>query len=256
MRVVDRLCRTVAPWGRALLNLLYPRVCRVCNTPLPVGREWTCSRCEGEFGITEPPYCSRCGEGFDGAIDREFSCSNCADRKLSFDFAFARFRAEGSVRDLIHRFKYNGELSLRAALGHMLLEALREPRLAHEDLTQWHLVPVPLHHSRRRERGFNQAHHLCRQLNRARKIPLCDALRRSRDTGHQADLTRAQRLENLRNAFEARRGYRGETSKLRGAKVLLVDDVFTTGATTDACARVLRRDAGVEKVVVIAVARG
>jgi predicted amidophosphoribosyltransferase len=81
-------------------------------------------------------------------------------------------------------------------------------------------------------------------------------MRRKRDTGHQAELTRAQRLSNLSGAFEMKRVYRGKDSPLRGAKVLLVDDVFTTGATTNACANVLLREAGVEKVVVIAVARG
>lgn len=256
MHVVQRLRHTFTPWGRAALNLLYPSLCRVCAAPLPEGRMWHCQRCEETFEGTDPPYCKTCGEPFDGALTREFQCSNCLDREFHFDFAYAPYRAEGPVRDLIHRFKYNGDLSLRGALGHLLQHALDEPRLADEDLSTWCLVPVPLHHRRRRERGFNQAWHLCRQLERIRGIKLLDAMRRNRDTGHQSDLTRVQRLENLRSAFAMKRGYLGEHSRLHGAKVLLVDDVFTTGATTDACAKVLRRDAGVEKVVVIAVARG
>ena len=256
MPALERLRKTCSPWWRSLLDLVYPRACRICKLPLSEGREWTCQACEDDLVVTEAPYCELCGEPFEGAITRSFRCSNCVDRELSFEFAFAQYRAEGQIRDLIHRFKYNGELSLRGTLGDFLARALDEPRLANEDLGQWFVVPVPLHHSRRRERGFNQAWDLCRQLSSLRGIKSCDPIRRTRDTGHQADLTRAQRLANLKNAFEIKRSFRGPNSRLRGSKVLLVDDVFTTGATTDACAKVLRRDAGVEKVVVIAVARG
>lgn len=256
MPVVERLRQTLTPWGRALLNLLYPRLCRICTVPLPEGQEWICSTCDDALEVTEAPYCKTCGEHYDGEITREFVCSNCANRDFGFEFAFARYHAEGPVREMIHRFKYNGELSLRGMLGHLLEGALMEPRLANEDLSTWYLIPVPLHHRRRRERGFNQAWHLCKQLAKLRGIKPLDAMRRKRDTGHQAELTRAQRLSNLSGAFEMKRVYRGKDSPLRGAKVLLVDDVFTTGATTNACAKVLLREAGVEKVVVIAVARG
>ena len=251
----ERLRSLLAPWTQALLNLLYPRACRVCEVPLS-DREWFCRDCEQAFPTLEAPFCQVCGEPFDGPMDRPFRCDNCADRKLHFDFAIAGYRAEGEVRELIHRFKYGRDITLRAPLGRMLARALDDPRLKNEDLSVWRLVPVPLHHARQREREFNQSHELCLQLSRHTGIPVLPGMKRLRPTDKQARLTRAQRLENLRGAFAMRRGFSGKTSPLAGARVLLVDDVFTTGATTDECARILRREAGVQKVVVIAVARG
>ena len=244
-----------APWVQALLNLLYPRTCRVCEAPL-TGRDWFCRSCEQAFPTLDPPFCHVCGEPYDGLMDRPFRCDNCVDRKLHFDFAVAGYRAEGEVRELIHRFKYGRDITLRAPLGKLLCRALDDPRLQAEDLSAWTLVPVPLHRTREREREFNQSHELCLQLARHTGIPVQNVMKRLRSTDRQARLTRTQRLENLRGAFAMRRGFIGKTSPLAGAKVLLVDDVFTTGATTDECARILRREAGVQKVVVIAVARG
>jgi ComF family protein len=204
----------------------------------------------------EPPFCKTCGEAFDGAGEGELRCSNCADRKFAFEFAIAGYRAEDDVRELVHRFKYGRDLVLRAPLGCMLQHALSDPRLATQDLARWLLVPVPLHPRRQREREFNQSWELCRELAKRTGIPAVEAMKRTRFTEKQAQLTRAQRLENLRGAFAMRRRYVWENSPLRGAKVLLVDDVFTTGATTHECARILKREGKVEKVVVISVARG
>lgn len=251
----ERLGNQIYPWVRSLLNLLYPLSCRVCEVPL-INRDCFCRVCEEALSTLEPPFCQVCGEPFAGMIDREFRCDNCADRKLHFDFAIAAYRAEGEVRELVHRFKYGRDITLRVPLGRMLARALDDSRLQSEDLSTWRLVPVPLHRTREREREFNQSHELCLQLSRHSGIPVLHGMKRLRSTDRQARLTRAQRLENLRGAFTMRRGFSGKTSPLAGAKVLLVDDVFTTGATTDECARILRREAGVQKVVVIAVARG
>lgn len=251
----SRLGNRFAPWLHALLNLLYPRTCRVCDVPL-ADRDWFCRSCEQAFPTLDPPFCQVCGEPYDGPMDRPFRCDNCADRKLHFDFAIAGYRAEGEVRELIHRFKYGCDITLRAPLSRMLCRALDDPRLQAEDLRAWTLVPVPLHRTREREREFNQSHELCLQLAHLTGMSVQPVMKRLRPTDKQARLTRAQRLENLRGAFSLRRGFQGKASPLAGAKVLLVDDVFTTGATTDECARILRREAKVQKVVVIAVARG
>lgn len=255
MSRLAQLLRWSAPWVRATLNLIYPRTCRVCEVPL-ADRDWFCTACESAFPTLDAPFCRVCAEPFPGMIDREFRCANCSDRKLHFDFAIAGYKAEGEVRELVHRFKYGRDVTLRAPLGHMLRGALNDPRLQAEDLRQWTLVPVPLHHARQRERQFNQSHELCVQLSRHTGIPVKNAMKRLRSTDRQARLTRTQRLENLRGAFTMRRGFSGKTSRLAGANILLLDDVFTTGATTDECARILRREGGVQKVVVIAVARG
>ena len=260
--VLSRFCNAARPWGQALLDVLYPRTCRVCDKPLPERKaerplgEWFCQTCEDSFTPLEPPYCKVCAEPYDGAIEGDFRCGNCADRKLAFEFAVAGYKAEGPVRELVHHFKYGKDVTLRGALGDLALRALQDPRLAEEDLSKWCLVPVPLHRVREMEREFNQSEELCQRLAKQTGMPVIHAMQRSRPTNKQSRLTRAQRLDNLKGAFTMRRAFQGEKSKLRGRCVFLVDDVFTTGATADACARVLRRQAGVQKVVVIAVARG
>lgn len=262
MHTLGKLRTLLAPWGTALLDVVFPRTCRICDLPLPPRepgqplREWFCQPCAEALPKLEAPFCRVCGEPYDGVIESEFRCGNCVDRKFAFEFAISGYQAHEQVRELVHRFKYSKELSLRGALTDLLQRALLDPRLAAEDLSQWVLVPVPLHHVRKRDREFNQSWELCRELSRRRGIPARDAMKRIRSTGKQARLTRAQRLENLRGAFAMKRRFRGEGSPLRGAKILLVDDVFTTGATTHECARILRREGGAEKVVVIATARG
>jgi len=262
MFTLAQVRHAIAPWWQAWLDAIYPRMCRVCDKPLPQREpsrplaEWFCKGCEEDLATLEPPYCSVCGQPYEGLIEGPFRCGNCADRKFAFEFAVAGYRAEAGVRELVHKFKYGKDVSLRGALGDLLQRALQDPRLRGEDLSGWCLVPVPLHRRREHEREFNQSWELCRQLAKRTGIPAIQAMRRTHHTDKQSRLTRAQRLENLRGAFAMRRRFKGPASRLLGSKVLLVDDVFTTGATTDACSRILLREGGAQKVVVIAVARG
>jgi competence protein ComFC len=195
-----------------------------------------------------------CGEPYDGAMTDTFRCANCADERLAFDFAIAGTIADGVVRDLVHRFKYQRELQLRAVLAELLARTLADPRIQ-----DWHreavLVPVPLHPTRKREREYNQAWELCTELARNHGLQRLDALRRLRATTPQASLSRRERQQNLRKAFEVAPEVIRK-SALAGRTVLLVDDVLTTGTTASECARILKKTAGVEKVVVITVARG
>jgi competence protein ComFC len=192
-------------------------------------------------------------------MERPFKCSNCEGRRLAFAFAISGYKASGPLREMIHRFKYSGDLTLRGVLADALLQALEDPRLAAENLGDWVLVPVPLHWWKQMRRQFNQSWELCRELSLRTGIPAVQVLTRRRATMAQARLSRKSRLENLRGVFALRRelpllGWR--RPDLKGKNVLLVDDVLTTGTTTHECARVLRREAAVQKVVVITVARG
>ena len=261
--LIAQALEKLRPWGLAGTRLLYPRTCRVCDLPLPIPdhegplAEYLCAACTADLPLVEPPICSVCGAFYRAAVDgRAFRCDNCAGQKFAFDFAVAGYRAEGQVRELVHRFKYHSDVSLRSLLGLMLARVLADPRVRAESLSEWTLVPVPLHRLRQRGRQFNQSLELCRVLSETTGIPTVDAMRRVLPTDNQAGLSRRERLKNLRNAFAMRLDCSGEAALLRGKPVLLVDDVFTTGATTDACARVLRRVGQVEKVVVITVARG
>lgn len=156
----------------------------------------------------------------------------------------ARCRAigpyEGGLRDIVHALKYDGRRTLARRLGEMLARSGAEV-LDGADLA----VPVPLHRSRLRERGFNQAAEIASHLG----LPVADALRRVRATPSQTDLPAAKRHANVRGAFAARRRV-----PVSGRTVVLVDDVSTTGATLDACARVLL-DAGALEVRALTAAR-
>lgn len=259
----SRLQRTLRPVLAAAVDLIYPRICCGCKVSLEPGtpstdiQTWFCAACEKDLLWLEAPYCRVCGEAYDGAISAEFRCMNCSGRRLDFEFAIAACHAEEAVRELVHQFKYERRLHLRGALATLLLRTLEEPRLGRESLADWLLVPVPLHREREKEREYNQSWELCQRLERLTGIPAAKALARTRETDAQAGLDREQRLHNLRGAFSLRKPRRWQPKiALQGRCILLVDDVFTTGATTNECARVLRREGGAQKVVVITVARG
>ena len=242
----------------AFLDLVYTRRCVSCDIFLAGGRQealrWLCDACADTMRAIEPPFCQVCGETYEGAIQEEFRCGNCADLNLHFHFALAGYHAEGIVRKLVHKFKYQRALYLKGLLGTLLARVLGDPRLKTGDDSPL-LIPVPLHHARQRQREYNQAWELCRVLSEIAGVPALDALSRVRPTTPQASLSRNQRIENLRGAFMVKPGV-AKKGGLAGRTVLLVDDVLTTGSTTSECARILRREAGVEKVVVITVARG
>lgn len=254
-RVPSRVQRLLGPLWAGMVDLIYPRLCCVCEVPVEEG--WFCRGCDDALPRVEAPYCGLCGEVYDGALTGEFRCMNCSGRRVEFEFAVAACHAEGAMRELIHKFKYERRLQLRGALAALMVRVFEEPRLVGENLGEWLLVPVPLHRSREAEREFNQSWELCGRLSRLTGIPAAKALLRTRETDQQAGLSRAARLKNLRGAFALRKGWRwGSGIDLKGRRVLLVDDVFTTGATTNECARVLRREGGAQKVVVITTTRG
>jgi competence protein ComFC len=247
---------------RSLLSWLYPPLCVGCNSLLHTSRagfqvdHWLCSACIGPLPVLVPPYCARCGEAYDGAREPDFHCGNCADRPFAFEFALAGYHAEGQVRELVHQFKYGREYHLRRVLAVLAARAFEDPRLQALLPLKPVLVPVPLHPTRLRWRGYNQSEAIAQQLGKLLTLPTKNALRRTQPTEAQAGLTRAQRLSNLKQAFALRPAFAGSSSELRGRCVILVDDVFTTGSTAHECARALRRGSGVEKVVVVTVARG
>jgi ComF family protein len=160
-----------------------------------------------------------------------------------FDAAYASGAYEGTLRELIHLFKYQRIRTLAKPLAERLLSAY--PREQRFDV----IVPMPLHWFRRWQRGFNQSDLLARLVSRRCGIPIVQAVRRTRATPPQAGLTSARRRTNVRGAFSPARA-----ASVQGLRVLLVDDVMTTGATVSACARALKA-AGASYVAVLALAR-
>lgn len=193
------------------------------------------------------PRCERCSSPFHGAITELFVCTNCKERELHFDCAISCYLSDGPVREFIHGFKYLRHTFLRQTLAGWLSEALDDPRM--RALPFDALVPVPLHHVRRRERGFNQAEVLAELIAPAAGKPVWDALKRVRNTPTQTRLDRSERMENLNGAFKVR-----DPQQVKGRDLVLVDDVFTTGSTVEECSRVLRK-AGSKSIRVITIAR-
>lgn len=234
-------------FAETALSLFYPPHCAMCSADT-AAREHLCESCAKKARRIEPPFCRQCSQPFEGAIDGEFTCSNCADRSFHFDCAVSRYLSRGPVREFIHRFKYERHFHLRHQLAAWLAETLQDQRISTQPGDA--LVPVPLHSARFREREFNQAEVLARLLAKRSGLPLLPCLRRIRYTTTQTRLDRHERMENLRGAFRVR-----QSPRVKGRHLILVDDVLTTGSTVDECARVLR-EAGAASVRVVTVARG
>jgi ComF family protein len=207
-----------------------------------------CSACLATARWIEPPFCQQCASPFAGAVTESFVCGYCQDLQFSFQRTVCACRAEGIVRDCIHRFKYQREMYF----GPHLIDWLMEPARRWIDWQQVDaIVPVPLHPRKKREREFNQAEYLASAMSRAFRVPvMAGNLRRVRDTPTQTALDAEERSANLRNAFRLR-----SPARIAGKRIVLVDDVFTTGATMDSCAKVLTA-AGGGHIIALAVARG
>ena len=232
---------------RGLVSLFYPAHCALCAAP--VERDETlCRPCLESAPRILAPFCAKCSQPFPGAITDSFICANCEDRVLHFDAAVSAFRSRGVVRKVMHDFKYGRQLHLRHLLGRWLAEAMNDPRLAGRRFN--FIVPVPLHPTRKRARGFNQAELLALELQRAARIPIQNVLQRTRYSTTQTQFDRSERMENLRGAFRLRRG-----CNVRDLRMLLVDDVLTTGSTLSECAAVLKKN-GALSVHAATAARG
>jgi ComF family protein len=230
------------------LNLLYPPVCQICREERATAADgYVGPECSRRLRYITAPFCERCGLPFEGDITLAFQCSNCQDIKLYFISARSAVLAEGVMLDVIHRYKYNQALWFEPFLAGLLIEKAC-PALA---TGNWDfLIPVPLYPVKKREREFNQAARLAAQLGRAAKIPVNeDLLHRVKPTTTQTRLTRQQRADNVRQAF----AFCGR-QPLQGENIVLLDDVLTTGATTNACARALH-EAGAGDICVWTVAR-
>ena len=220
----------------ASLDLVFPPNCGGCDRP---GASW-CHECQSGVRRVEPPICERCGQST--AIPSE--CENCRTRLPSFTAVRSWAVFEGPVRHAIHRLKYKRDISLGVILAQPLIAYLRELDWVIEGI-----IPVPLGVARLRERGYNQSILLARPLALGSGKPYCpQGLIRARETRSQVGLSFTQRRENVTGAFQARSKW------VTDRCVLVVDDVSTSNATLDACAKALL-DGGARKVYGLTLAR-
>lgn len=238
-------------WLDAALSFLYPEVCQICGQePATPGNGYVGTNCRKNVTIIAPPFCERCGLPFEGDINTSFQCANCREAKYAFTHARSAVPARATALDIIHRYKYQRAVWFEPFLGELFGQAAAPVLL----LEHWDMiVPVPLHPMKLAEREFNQAETLGNRLASHIGVPLVSGcLKRIKPTESQTSLSRAERAANVRNAF----AFNPRASELVvGKRIIVVDDVFTTGATTNACAKVLREH-GAEAVCVWTLARG
>lgn len=234
---------------RQASRLLLPMDCTICaqnltDDPVP----FFCRRCWDMIRPLRGPSCPRCHRPFASSSALSHSptheCQDCRTRGPYYSQVWAPYAYCSPLQDAIALFKYRGKISLAEALGALLIRAL--PECMDVDI----LMPIPLHPNRLRQREFNQSLLLADRIGPALRLPVsCRNLVRIVDTAPQISLPRAARLQNLRKAFALRAPH-----DVAGTRILLVDDVFTTGTTASECARVLL-EAGARHVAVLALAR-
>lgn len=210
--------------------------------------KYICWDCLSETPRVDSPFCTVCGDPVAGDIQHDYVCFSCSREMPAFCRARSAVRYEGVVGDALRSLKYNNGLWVVEDLAELLFACVRAeyPGTGFDIITS-----VPLFPPRRRARGFNQSALLGEALGRRLQLPFREGLlRRVRSTASQTDLTASQRAANVCGAFRV-----GLFARSAGRRILLVDDVMTTGATVNACAKVLRQG-GAESVHVITVARG
>ncbi|MBI4338515.1 MAG: ComF family protein [Chloroflexi bacterium] len=222
----------------ATVDLIFPKRCYVC------GRHghFLCKSCEPDLPRLGQPYCSLCAQPMKRMHPL---CLRCQEHPLEIDGICSPFLLEGPVRHMVHALKYQGIRALAQPLGELMADFSRQAKLPAQGL-----VPVPLHPKRERERGYNQSALLARAVGEALGLPVEEgALRRVWNTPSQArSLSSEERRVNVQDAFAA------DEDLVRGKRLLLIDDVCTTGSTLAACSMALR-DAGAASVWGLVLAR-
>ena len=229
----------------ALTNLLYPPACLLCRVPVADSRIF-CDDCRRRMPRIDPPVCSRCGVGLRGAFDAQRLCPTCRSAPLAFDAARSPWWYAGATQDAVQQFKYSRRWRIGQSFALEMAAAARAA-LPLDEVDA--VLPVPLHWLKRRLKGFHPPAYLARVVASALNKPyLASALRRARWTTTQTSLGWRERFRNVDQAFTAREAL------VAGRSVLLIDDVLTSGATADACARTLK-SAGARRVFLLTAAR-
>ena len=235
-----------------LIDIIYPPRCHICNRFLSLDKKpdpsfHICNGCLSNLIPITHPMCTVCGLPFPASKGSDHLCENCLRKLPWYDLLRSPYLYSGPLIECIHRFKYNMETHLISSLGHLLSSFAKEwiP-----DQNDFLIIPVPLHRRRLRERGFNQSLLLARILaedfgNQFDYISLI----RNRYTQTQTGLKKDERRKNVKGAFSVI-----QPNAIKDKKILLVDDVFTTGYTLNECARTLKKS-GATSVICLTMAR-
>jgi len=223
------------------LDLIFPPRCMICLDIIPLDKpKWRCAECDGLLEPIVNP-CSRCGAPSAGGL-----CAECAGRPPLEYIRCNRsmYVYDAAAQRMIHNFKYNHHPEIARGLGTLVLNGGRLEYLRDADLIAY----VPLHRKRLVKRGFNQAELFAKEISAAAGLPLTHALRRERDTAPQFGFDYVSRHENIAGAFAA-----DGRLEIKNKRVIVIDDVCTTGATLNACAEVLMKN-GAARVTAFTIA--
>lgn len=243
----NELSKKLKIWIAAVIDLVYPRRCPVCGDILKQPKRWgyICPACRRQLSYIEPPVCLQCGKHIEDE-EQEY-CDDCRKHKKHFIRGYPVFVYDGALRDSVIAFKYKNR---REFADFYAGEILRRHGAALRELGADGLLPVPVHRSRYRKRGYNQAELLAQALSERLGIPYYGReLYRVEKTHVQKSLNEKQRQKNLKNAFKRKR------NSVKLNRVILVDDIYTTGATVEACTQVLL-GTGAERVYYVSICIG
>lgn len=237
--ILRQTLQHAASFTKGVLDLVYPPLCVLCGR---ADGGYLCGDCVGNITLIDYPYCRTCG-----APSETVLCRECRNRQFAFESARSAGIYEGVLREAIHALKYSFHAPAAEPLGMLMVERFPVTRLAGKTDV---VVPVPIHSSRKVARGFNQSEELARILCAHTSMRLqTNALHQARGTRHQANLSYDERAANVKGAYAVR-----DPRLVRGKRILLIDDVITTGATSNEAASTLI-EAGARSVHVYTLAR-
>lgn len=237
-------------FAKAALDLIFPRSCVHCGDAVEGSPyEFICAACAGEILPCLPPACKTCGYPFFGVVVGPKVCPHCVDLDPVFDEGKTLFIAKGAGRSLLHHLKYQRGFYVLKDLKTIVTTSGHYSDYIQDAI----LVPVPLHPTKLRERGFNQSEQIAEMLATSTegRSKVQNLLIRTVYTQTQTRLNHAERHRNVKNAF----ALAPDTVLIPDQQYILVDDVFTTGSTLNACARVLY-DAGAIRLKVVTIGHG
>ncbi len=247
MNSVVRIWPAVQDLGRGLLNLALPPRCLRCDDDLPPRAEiCLCLKCTQAIAPELGACCDRCGAVLPEELVPAERCPACKDFSLKFDAVYPLGRYQGALRELVLKTKRLSAEALSLTIGRLLAQRLGE-KLAKFRADA--VLPVPMHWVKRLLRGVNSPELLADRLGRKLGVPVVRTLVRCRYTGPQKDLLPRERFRNVRGAFRLRRSDR---KRWQGSRLLLVDDILTTGATCSEVARLLKQSGAAAVAVVVA----
>ncbi len=230
-----------------ILSFFLPRTCFCCGADLKT-KHLLCPSCVEKIESVKGLICERCGMPLKSGGKYCYNCRGSKAAKYKCSFIRSALKFNEPTRALIHAFKYEGYVNIAPYFAELMYNTYRKNAVYFEAAF---LVPVPIYKRRQRKRGFNQAEVLAKHLSKICSIPVLNALVRVKNTASQTKLTREQRKENIENAFVLAKGME---DKIKKEAIILIDDVCTTGATLEECARVLK-EAGAREVLALTALR-